>query len=195
MQTKCDYLTYAIFSLFVSFIGRFYVFFFYTYTYCSMCVFVCIQTDLHEKSDFWKWNFGKRTWSRVKGKANKGPGGLHGHTAVKTLGAMILFGGEREGRLLHDVWRFHFYTEAWERLSTEGMTPNARCRHTAVANPLIEANIEDDDDGEEEDIANANIVRSALKPLDNRKAGRALMKPTKSISMCFGAGDDKIYTF
>lgn len=60
------------------------------------------------------------------------------------------------------------------------MTPNARCRHTAVANPFVEANSNSDD----EDVANSNV----LKPLDNRKSGRMLAKPPKSISMCFGAG-------
>lgn len=66
------------------------------------------QTDLQEKSDFWKWTFATRTWTKIKPKANKGPGGVHGHTAVKSAGAMILFGGEREGQLLHELWRFHF---------------------------------------------------------------------------------------
>jgi hypothetical protein len=47
-----------------------------------------------------------RRWRPVKSKP--GPGCLHSHCAVKFLSVMMLFGGEREGQTLSEVWRFHF---------------------------------------------------------------------------------------
>lgn len=49
-----------------------------------------------------------RQWTRIKAKATKGPGGLHSHTAIAALDSMFVFGGEREGQLLHELWRFDF---------------------------------------------------------------------------------------
>jgi hypothetical protein len=45
-------------------------------------------------------------WRPVRSKP--GPGCLHSHSAVKFLNAMILFGGEREGQTLNELWKFHF---------------------------------------------------------------------------------------
>ena len=45
-------------------------------------------------------------WRPVRSKP--GPGCLHSHTAVKFLNAMLLFGGEREGQTLNELWKFHF---------------------------------------------------------------------------------------
>ena len=95
------------------------------------------MTDLQERSDFWRFDFGKyrlldnfmkpiilwiaktifiqnycshvsvsRRWRPVKSKP--GPGCLHSHCAVKFLSVMMLFGGEREGQTLNEMWRFHF---------------------------------------------------------------------------------------
>ena len=47
-----------------------------------------------------------RRWRPVKSKP--GPGCLHSHCAVKFLSVMMLFGGEREGQTLNEMWRFHF---------------------------------------------------------------------------------------
>jgi hypothetical protein len=47
-----------------------------------------------------------RRWRPVKSKP--GPGCLHSHCSVKFLSVMMLFGGEREGQTLSEVWRFHF---------------------------------------------------------------------------------------
>ncbi|KAI1299243.1 Leucine-zipper-like transcriptional regulator 1 [Halotydeus destructor] len=139
------------------------------------------QTDLQERNDFWKWSFRKRTWTRVKPRVNKqGPGGLYNHTAVCAFGSMLVFGGETEGQLAHDVWRFHFDSEAWEKVNTEGMMPNARCLHTAVPNPFVEVQ-------DELGFENSSS-RTALQSLDNRKAAIKPMKHSKSISMCFGSG-------
>ena len=47
-----------------------------------------------------------RCWHPVRSKP--GPGFLHSHSAVKLQSWMVLFGGEREGQTVNEVWRFHF---------------------------------------------------------------------------------------
>ena len=47
-----------------------------------------------------------RCWHPVRSKP--GPGCLHSHSAVKLHNWMVLFGGEREGQTVNEVWRFHF---------------------------------------------------------------------------------------
>ena len=59
-----------------------------------------------ERSDFWRFDFVSRRWRPLKSKP--GPGCLHSHCAVKFLSVMLLFGGEREGQTLNEMWRFHF---------------------------------------------------------------------------------------
>ena len=65
---------------------------------------ICIK--FQERSDFWRFDFVSRRWRPVKSKP--GPGCLHSHCAVKFLSVMLLFGGEREGQTLNEMWRFHF---------------------------------------------------------------------------------------
>ena len=47
-----------------------------------------------------------KKWRAVRSKP--GPGCLHSHCAVKFLSVMMLFGGERDGQALNEIWRFHF---------------------------------------------------------------------------------------
>ena len=45
---------------------------------------------------------------------------------------MMLFGGERDGQALNEMWRFHFATEFWEKLSFPSPTkPMPRAQTTA----------------------------------------------------------------
>ena len=67
------------------------------------------MTDLQEKSDLWRFDFVSRKWRSLKSKP--GPGCLHSHCAVKFLSVMMLFGGERDGQALNEIWRFHFGKE------------------------------------------------------------------------------------
>lgn len=97
------------------------------------------MTGLKEKNDLWKWNFITRQWTKVK--TNKGPAGLHGHSAIKSFGSMYIFGGERDGHLLPDLWSFNFATSTWKKIVTEGILPNPTSKHTSVANPFIEAEV------------------------------------------------------
>eukprot|EP00095_Tigriopus_kingsejongensis_P007116 maker-scaffold303_size215788-snap-gene-1.11 protein:Tk07116 transcript:maker-scaffold303_size215788-snap-gene-1.11-mRNA-1 annotation:"ras guanine nucleotide exchange factor f" len=44
---------------------------------------------------------------------------------------MIVFGGERDGQVLNEMWRFHFATEFWEKLSFATNQPMPRAQTTA----------------------------------------------------------------
>lgn len=46
---------------------------------------------------------------------------------------MLLFGGERGTDVSGDLWRFHFATDAWERITPLGSRPTARSECTALA--------------------------------------------------------------
>lgn len=48
----------------------------------------------------------KKKWSVVKIKINPGP--LHGHSASKVMGSMIIFGGKKGGQISNDLWKFYF---------------------------------------------------------------------------------------
>ncbi|XP_035216879.1 LOW QUALITY PROTEIN: uncharacterized protein LOC118190290 [Stegodyphus dumicola] len=126
--------------------------------------------DLQPRGDFWKWDFISHQWSRVK--TQRGPGELHGHAAVKGLAYMYIFGGERCGIAINELWRFHFGTETWEKINAEGIIPPPRMHHIAVPNPALnnwEARVHAWGD---------STVSSENGP--NRT------NPPKSISMCFG---------
>ena len=72
-----------------------------------------------------------RCWHPVRSKP--GPGFLHSHSAVKLQGWMVLFGGEREGQTVNEVWRFHF----GEFTNTLQFT-NSRVEHSWVLESIIE---------------------------------------------------------
>ena len=59
-----------------------------------------------------------RCWHPVRSKP--GPGFLHSHSAVKLQSWMVLFGGEREGQTVNEVWRFHFgeFTNSLQTIQT-----------------------------------------------------------------------------
>lgn len=41
-------------------------------------------------------------------RARPNPGYLHSHVAAKLHSSMVVFGGERQGEVLNDLWRYHF---------------------------------------------------------------------------------------
>lgn len=76
----------------------------------------------------------RKRWYCVRAKQGKqGPGPLHSHAACKLPGCMLVFGGERAGQPSADLWRFHFGTETWDRVSVDGPKPSARSEATALA--------------------------------------------------------------
>jgi hypothetical protein len=48
----------------------------------------------------------RKKWSVLKTKVN--PGTLHGHSASKVMGSMIIFGGKKAGQISNDLWKFYF---------------------------------------------------------------------------------------
>lgn len=73
------------------------------------------MTDLQERGDLWKWDLYKKTWSNIKTKLNPGP--LHSHSCCKLPSTMIIFGGERNGEVCNDLWKFNFGMSYTFRLS------------------------------------------------------------------------------
>lgn len=47
-----------------------------------------------------------KSWTAVKTKLS--PGALHSHAACKLPSSMLVFGGERDGQPINELWRFHF---------------------------------------------------------------------------------------
>lgn len=66
------------------------------------------MTDLHERSDLWRWDIRSRAWAPFKVKPKNTPGPLHSHAACRLPSSMLIFGGERDGHPTNDVWRFSF---------------------------------------------------------------------------------------
>ncbi|KAK9890770.1 hypothetical protein WA026_012115 [Henosepilachna vigintioctopunctata] len=88
------------------------------------------MTDLQERSDLWKWDTRKRTWTNVKTKMNPGP--LHSHAACRFPSFMIIFGGERGGHPTNELWKFNFGAEVWEKIVTPGVKPSPRAESVAL---------------------------------------------------------------
>lgn len=51
----------------------------------------------------------------MKTKVN--PGLLHGHSASKVMGSMIIFGGKKGGQISNDLWKFYFGNNSYNILS------------------------------------------------------------------------------
>lgn len=45
-------------------------------------------------------------WFRLRSKT--GPGEIHSHSAAKVMSAMLVFGGQRDGVFINELWRYHF---------------------------------------------------------------------------------------
>ena len=63
---------------------------------------------------------------------------MHSHSAVSYADCMFVFGGERKGNLLNELWRFRFAARSWDRISTHGdgsMVPGPMSRHAAILTP------------------------------------------------------------
>ena len=65
-------------------------------------------------------------------KSKPGPGCLNSHTAVKFLSVMMIFGGEREGQTLNEMWRFHFGEEIHTKALITSLTLFCRNQGTVM---------------------------------------------------------------
>ncbi|XP_059481086.1 uncharacterized protein LOC132199971 isoform X2 [Neocloeon triangulifer] len=89
------------------------------------------MTDLQTRCDLWRWDALTKIWTSIRAK--HGPGPLNGHAACKVAASMLVFGGERgDGNVSADLWRFHFATESWERITPLGMKPSARAESAVL---------------------------------------------------------------
>ncbi|KAG1650232.1 hypothetical protein GQR58_028215 [Nymphon striatum] len=90
------------------------------------------MTDLLQKSDFWKYEFDTGNWFRMRSKT--GPGEIHSHSATKVMSCMLIFGGQREGVLINELWRYHFGIDVWERIHIGGIVPCPCSRPVIILN-------------------------------------------------------------
>ena len=64
------------------------------------------MTDLSENADLWRWDANTNIWTQYKIKFNPGP--LHSHAVCSLPEAMLIFGGERNGKINNELWSFKF---------------------------------------------------------------------------------------
>ncbi|KAF7994345.1 hypothetical protein HCN44_003817 [Aphidius gifuensis] len=91
------------------------------------------MTDLQERNDCWKWDINTCTWFSIKLKNKQTPGPLHGHAACRLPSCMLIFGGESNGTSTNELWRFHFTSETWDKLTISGTKPQPRSESIALA--------------------------------------------------------------
>lgn len=68
--------------------------------------FLIIHDLIKSKIVFLLYLPDKSRWSKIK--CGKGPGELAGHSAVRVHDNMYMFGGERVGHFLNELWQFNF---------------------------------------------------------------------------------------
>lgn len=85
------------------------------------------MTDLNERSDLWRLDLESRQWSQWRCRGQL-PAPRHSHVAAAVLSWMVVYGGQSRGQYSQEVWRFHFSTESWERVTVCEPQPQARCQ-------------------------------------------------------------------
>ena len=78
-------------------------------------------------------------------------------------------------------------TEHWERINAEGIIPNSRCRHVAIANPFLDMTNEGQESTHK--ILRLSSKSNCITSSENQSKPVAT-GPSKSISMCFGQPTD-----
>ncbi|KAJ6224659.1 hypothetical protein RDWZM_003204 [Blomia tropicalis] len=94
------------------------------------------MTDLQVRGDFWSWSYKNKKWTRIK--TVKNPGELCYHSAIVVSNSMFIYGGERaNGNSVSELWKYRFDNQTWQHVSIEGVIPECRTRHVAVAIPFL----------------------------------------------------------
>jgi N-acetylneuraminic acid mutarotase len=85
------------------------------------------------RSDLWSYRPDTNTWEELMVGGERPPP-REEHAAVwdTTNGQMLLYGGDRDGRAIDDLWAYRPATNSWVELAPDGPWPAARFRHTAV---------------------------------------------------------------
>uniref|UniRef100_A0A8D8PSX8 Uncharacterized protein n=2 Tax=Cacopsylla melanoneura TaxID=428564 RepID=A0A8D8PSX8_9HEMI len=80
---------------------------------------------------------------------------------------MLLFGGERGGNPNNELWRFHFGTLLWEKISTEGVKPHPRSESVAliISELLFSQNVNNSNYGKP---AQSPIYQNNILPLTQK---------------------------
>ncbi|GBP66412.1 hypothetical protein EVAR_88746_1 [Eumeta japonica] len=71
------------------------------YVHGGMC-------DLRDCADLWVYDTRTRRWRQARTPAKLSPSARSGHACVRAGAHLYIFGGECEGRLTDELWRFHF---------------------------------------------------------------------------------------
>ncbi|XP_058695302.1 leucine-zipper-like transcriptional regulator 1 homolog isoform X1 [Poecile atricapillus] len=72
---------------------------------------------LTEQRDLWRWDFGSSSWSSIR--TSQGPPPLVGHASIVCKDSMLIFGGGISNSSPNDdLWKYHFHTQTWKKLSS-----------------------------------------------------------------------------
>ncbi|XP_065494029.1 uncharacterized protein LOC135990344 isoform X3 [Caloenas nicobarica] len=76
---------------------------------------------LSEQKDFWRWDFVSSSWCSLR--TSQGPPPVVGHASIVFKDSMLIFGGGiSNSSPQDDLWKYHFHTQTWKKLSS---TPKA----------------------------------------------------------------------
>src|SRR5439155_19718049 len=83
-------------------------------------------------ADLWSYHPDTNTWMELA--PGEAPPAREEATAVwdTANGELLVYGGQRDGRLLDDLWAYEPESDSWAELDREGDWPAARARQTAV---------------------------------------------------------------
>ncbi|XP_032301605.1 leucine-zipper-like transcriptional regulator 1 homolog isoform X1 [Coturnix japonica] len=71
---------------------------------------------LNEQKDLWKWDFGNSSWHNIR--TSQGPPPAVGHASVVFKDSMLVLGGGISNSSPNeDLWKYHFHTQTWKKLS------------------------------------------------------------------------------
>ncbi|KPI95811.1 Tip elongation aberrant protein 1 [Papilio xuthus] len=90
------------------------------------------QCDLRDCADLWHYDILSRVWTCVRAGRGPAPGARSGHVGLRAGAHFYIFGGEARGHPTNEMWRFHFATETWERMSQSVKWPSARVDSRAL---------------------------------------------------------------
>ncbi|XP_075913003.1 uncharacterized protein LOC116938699 isoform X1 [Petromyzon marinus] len=86
--------------------------------------------------DFWAWDFTAEYWMRLTARSD--PGQLHHHAMCMIGGcdggALFLFGGKSNSRVMGDAWLYRFKEGAWRKVRT---TPNEELPPNMAQHALV----------------------------------------------------------
>ncbi|KAM6078431.1 kelch domain-containing protein 1-like isoform 1-T2 [Theristicus caerulescens] len=72
---------------------------------------------LSEQKDLWKWDFVSSSWSNIR--TSQGPPPVVGHASIVFKDSMLIFGGGiSNSSPTDDLWKYHFHTQTWKKLSS-----------------------------------------------------------------------------